>query len=145
MKDIVVNCISTSISSLRNNSRLIGCFTAWLFPSGMANKGEKQPLSSNGKTFWAGGFGGMCAVITGHPFDTIKVRLQTMPLSRSGRIPTYRGAIDCACKTVTNEGIRGFYKGMLTPLVGSVPLFAVCFLGFNVGKDIFARDINKIR
>ncbi len=35
----------------------------------MANQ---TPISP-GKNFLAGGFGGMCLVIAGHPFDTIKV------------------------------------------------------------------------
>ncbi|KAM7539966.1 hypothetical protein Aperf_G00000020875 [Anoplocephala perfoliata] len=110
----------------------------------MSDNGDQRPIPSNGKAFCAGGFGGMCTVITGHPFDTIKVRLQTMPFSEPGRIPMYRSAIDCVYKTVANEGIRGLYKGMLTPLLGSVPLFALCFLGYNIGKAVFARDINCI-
>ncbi|VDO00354.1 unnamed protein product [Rodentolepis nana] len=110
----------------------------------MLDEFEHQPKSSHVKSFLAGGFGGMCTVITGHPFDTIKVRLQTMPHAGPNQIPLYRDAFDCACKTVTNEGIRGLYKGMLAPLIGAMPLFAVCFLGFNVGKSVFAKDVNKI-
>ena len=34
---------------------------------------EKQRVSEV-KNFLAGGFGGICTVISGHPFDTIKVR-----------------------------------------------------------------------
>ncbi|VUZ48608.1 unnamed protein product [Hymenolepis diminuta] len=110
----------------------------------MFSESERQHKSDNGKSFFAGGFGGMCTVLTGHPFDTIKVRLQTMPHVEPNQIPLYRGTIDCACKIVTNEGIRGLYKGMLAPLVGAVPLFAICFLGFNVGKNVCAKDVNNI-
>ncbi|KAM3185376.1 hypothetical protein ACTXT7_006508 [Hymenolepis weldensis] len=110
----------------------------------MFTESERQPKSDNGKSFWAGGFGGICTVLTGHPFDTIKVRLQTMPHVGPNQIPLYRGTIDCACKIVTNEGIHGLYKGMLAPLVGAVPLFAICFLGFNVGKNVCAKDVNNI-
>jgi solute carrier family 25 carnitine/acylcarnitine transporter 20/29 len=31
------------------------------------------------KNFIGGGVGGVAAVFSGHPFDTIKVRIQTMP------------------------------------------------------------------
>nr|CDS30257.1 mitochondrial carnitine:acylcarnitine carrier [Hymenolepis microstoma] len=110
----------------------------------MSNKIEHQPKSGNLKSFLAGGFGGMCTVIIGHPFDTIKVRLQTMPHFGPNQVPLYRDAFDCAYKTVKNEGVRGLYKGMLAPLIGAMPLFAVCFLGFNVGKDVCAKDVNKI-
>ncbi len=37
-----------------------------------------------GKNFVAGGVGGVGAVLSGHPFDTIKVRLQTMPVPLPG-------------------------------------------------------------
>ena len=35
---------------------------------------KKQTRSTSGsKNFLAGGFGGVCCVVTGHPLDTIKV------------------------------------------------------------------------
>lgn len=52
------------------------------------------------KYFLSGGFGGICTVIAGHPLDTIKVRLQTMPLPTAGAEPLYKGTYDCARKTV---------------------------------------------
>ena len=33
----------------------------------------EQQRTSEVKNFLAGGFGGICTVISGHPFDTIKV------------------------------------------------------------------------
>jgi len=58
------------------------------------------------ENFIAGGVGGICAVSVGHPFDTIKVRLQTMPKPAPGQPPLFSGAADCVRKTVTNEGFR---------------------------------------
>ncbi|VDM01699.1 unnamed protein product [Schistocephalus solidus] len=97
------------------------------------------PVSS-WKSFLAGGFGGMCTVATGHPLDTIKVRLQTMPHPLPGGSPLYHGTIDCARKIVINEGFRGLYKGMGAPLLGVTPMFAVCFFGFNLGKELFSKN-----
>lgn len=65
------------------------------------------------KYFLSGGFGGICTVIAGHPLDTIKVRLQTMPSVGPNQVPLYSGTWDCAKKTVTKEGFRGLYKGKL--------------------------------
>lgn len=48
----------------------------------------------------AGGVGGVCAVLVGHPFDLVKVRLQT---SEKG---VYNGAIDCVRRGVAREGLR---------------------------------------
>jgi len=47
----------------------------------------------------AGGAGGVCAVIVGHPFDLVKVRLQT---AEKG---VYTGAMDVVRKTVAREGL----------------------------------------
>jgi solute carrier family 25 carnitine/acylcarnitine transporter 20/29 len=48
----------------------------------------------------------------GHPFDTIKVRLQTSDKSR------FQGPLQCLLQTVRNEGMAGLYKGATPPLVG---------------------------
>lgn len=88
------------------------------------------------KYFLSGGFGGVCTVIAGHPLDTIKVRLQTMPLPAAGQKPQYAGTYDCARKTVQREGFRGLYKGMSAPLTGVAPIFAMSFFGFGLGKRL---------
>ncbi|XP_037025335.1 mitochondrial carnitine/acylcarnitine carrier protein-like [Bradysia coprophila] len=93
-----------------------------------------QTPISPAKNFLAGGFGGMCLVIAGHPFDTIKVRLQTMSAPTNGMAPLYTGAFDCARKTLVNEGLRGFYKGMGTPIMMVTPNFALAFFGYGLGK-----------
>ncbi|ODQ66593.1 mitochondrial carrier [Nadsonia fulvescens var. elongata DSM 6958] len=62
--------------------------------------------------FIAGIFSGVAKLAVGHPFDTIKVRLQT---AEAGR---FNGAFDCVRKTISNEGFRALYKGASPPLVG---------------------------
>lgn len=47
----------------------------------------------------AGATGGICAVVVGHPFDLVKVRLQT---AEKG---VYAGAMDVVRKTVAREGL----------------------------------------
>lgn len=69
------------------------------------------------RSFAAGGVGGICAVLVGHPFDLVKVRLQT---AEKG---VYTGAIDVVKKTVAREGMaRGLYAGVSAPLVGVTPM-----------------------
>ncbi|XP_076358640.1 mitochondrial carnitine/acylcarnitine carrier protein-like [Tachypleus tridentatus] len=103
----------------------------------------KQNKISPGKNFIAGGVGGACCVATGHPLDTIKVRLQTMPKPAPGQPPMFTGTFDCARKTVVNEGFLGLYKGMGAPLAGVMPVFAVCFFGFGLGKKIQQKHPNE--
>lgn len=50
------------------------------------------------RDFVAGGVGGICAVVVGHPFDLVKVRLQT---AEKG---VYTGAMDVVRKTIAREG-----------------------------------------
>ncbi|XP_012247705.1 congested-like trachea protein isoform X1 [Bombus impatiens] len=94
------------------------------------------------KYFLSGGFGGICTIVVGHPLDTIKVRLQTMPLPSPNEAVLYNGTIDCAKKTITREGIRGLYKGMGAPLCGVAPIFAISFYGFGLGKQLIKRSDN---
>lgn len=69
------------------------------------------------RSFVAGGFGGVCAVISGHPFDLVKVRLQT---AEKG---VYSSAIDVVKKSVAKDGLRrGLYAGVSAPLVGVTPM-----------------------
>ncbi|KKK15207.1 hypothetical protein P175DRAFT_0444576 [Aspergillus ochraceoroseus IBT 24754] len=86
------------------------------------------------RSFVAGGVGGVCAVVVGHPFDLVKVRLQT---AEKG---VYSGAIDVVKKTVAREGLlRGLYAGVSAPLVGVTPMFAVSFWGYDLGKTLVSN------
>jgi hypothetical protein len=60
-----------------------------------ATKSSLQSL----RALAAGGVGGICAVVVGHPFDLVKVRLQT---SEKG---VYSGAMDVVRKTIAKEGL----------------------------------------
>lgn len=88
------------------------------------------------KDFLAGGVGGVCLVLTGHPLDTIKVRLQTQTKPLPGQVPLYTGTLDCAKKIIAKEGFFGLYKGMAAPLGGVAPMFAICFFGYGIGKKL---------
>ena len=84
------------------------------------------------KDFLAGGFGGVCLVVSGHPFDTIKVRLQTSS--------NYNGMLDCIKQIWSKEGPKGYFKGMLAPIAGVAPMYALCFLGFSTGMKMQGYD-----
>lgn len=93
----------------------------------VATKSSLQSL----RALVAGGVGGVCAVVVGHPFDLVKVRLQTAERG------VYSGAMDVVRRTIAREGIaRGLYAGVSAPLVGVTPMFAVSFWGYDVGKNL---------
>ena len=70
--------------------------------------------------FVSGMFSGIAKNAVGHPFDTIKVRLQTSQDSTR-----FKGPLDCVYKTFTQQGIRGFYLGFTPPLVGWILMDSV--------------------
>lgn len=82
------------------------------------------------KSFVSGGFGGVCSVLVGQPFDLTKTRLQT---AQPGQ---YSGMMDVVRKTFAKDGISGFYRGMSSPLAGVTPMFAVSFWGYAMGKKL---------
>ena len=80
------------------------------------NKQQVPPfqISMTAASLLGGTLGGVAGVISGHPWDTLKVRLQSQnPLS-----PIYKGTIHCAQTIIKHEGFRGLFKGMTSPMVG---------------------------
>ncbi|RKF64583.1 Mitochondrial carnitine carrier [Erysiphe neolycopersici] len=96
---------------------------------------EPEKNSTSGlRSLVAGGFGGVCAVVVGHPFDLVKVRLQT---AEKG---VYRNAVDVLRRSIAKDGVRrGLYAGVSAPLVGVTPMFAVSFWGYDLGKDLVRK------
>ena len=91
----------------------------------------KATATSQLRNLVAGGVGGVCAVVVGHPFDLVKVRMQTAERG------VYSSALDVARKTIAREGLaRGLYAGVSAPLVGVTPMFMVSFWGYGVGKSL---------
>ncbi|XP_012876378.1 PREDICTED: solute carrier family 25 member 45 isoform X1 [Dipodomys ordii] len=69
--------------------------------------------------FAAGWISGALGLVLGHPFDTVKVRLQTQT--------TYQGIVDCMVKTYRHESVLGFFKGMSFPMFSIAVVNSVLF------------------
>ncbi|ELU04533.1 hypothetical protein CAPTEDRAFT_189799 [Capitella teleta] len=85
--------------------------------------------------FFAGCIGGCAGVLVGHPFDTVKVRLQTQNFSK----PQYKGTFDCFISIAKKESVFGLYKGMSSPLYG---LAAINAIVFGVQRNVQRRMEN---
>jgi solute carrier family 25 carnitine/acylcarnitine transporter 20/29 len=69
----------------------------------------------------------VCAVVVGHPFDLVKVRLQTAERG------VYSSALDVVRKSIAKDGLRrGLYAGVSAPLVGVTPM---CMLPSVFGEQ----------
>ncbi|PYI05334.1 alpha-1,6 mannosyltransferase subunit [Aspergillus sclerotiicarbonarius CBS 121057] len=87
------------------------------------------------KGFVAGVFSGIAKLSVGHPFDTVKVRLQT---SYEGH---FRGPLDCVLQTVRKEGLSGFYKGATPPLVGWMVMDSVMLGSLTLYRRLLLENV----
>ncbi|SCU93977.1 LAMI_0E16248g1_1 [Lachancea mirantina] len=85
------------------------------------------------KDVLSGTAGGIAQVLVGQPFDITKVRLQTSTQNTS--------ALEVVKSLIRNEGILGFYKGTMAPLVG-VGACVSCQFGTNEAMKRFFRRRN---
>ena len=94
------------------------------------------------KDIAAGTVGGISICLVGHPFDTLKVRLQTQP---TGNAAVYKGLSDCFLMTVKEEGIGGLYKGVGSPLVGQMFFRACMFLSYGQSVHVIQEYLTNKR
>ncbi|XP_069572280.1 mitochondrial basic amino acids transporter-like [Brachyistius frenatus] len=73
--------------------------------------------------FVAGCIGGAVGVLVGHPFDTVKVRLQVQSVDK----PLYRGTVHCFQSIIRQESVFGLYKGIGSPMMGLTFINAIVF------------------
>ena len=103
--------------------------------------------STNLVSFAAGGVGGICSVLIGHPFDLIKVRQQTGIMKKqqqqqqtkkrsSPQTTTTTSTFGILKDLVQTEGIGGIYRGVSAPLIAVAPIWAVSFWGFDTGDTL---------
>eukprot|EP00347_Sterkiella_histriomuscorum_P018732 403344388 len=71
---------------------------------------------------------GMVSSFVSHPIDTVKIRMQLQAQGANLKlVPTVSGIY-------YHEGVRGFYKGVLSPIVGKAPLASVVFSSLTFSK-----------
>ncbi|CAG5866691.1 unnamed protein product [Menidia menidia] len=78
--------------------------------------------------------GSLVEICLMHPLDVVKTRFQ---IQRGASDPTsYKGLGDCFRTIFRNEGIFGFYKGILPPILAETPKRAVKFFTFEQYKKL---------
>lgn len=78
----------------------------------------------------AGGIAGSASVVVGHPFDTIKVRLQTSMAAASGSSKASQGAV---------ASFQGLFKGMAAPLSTAAVVNAIIFATYGSCTRMWER------
>ena len=82
---------------------------------------------------------GATTVIVGHPFDTIKTRMQADSVYRNSS--TRAVAIDI----FKTNGIRGFYSGFVPPLIGSSIFRSIQFAAYGFTVASFRDEDSWLR
>ncbi|KAK9072124.1 hypothetical protein SSX86_008556 [Deinandra increscens subsp. villosa] len=70
---------------------------------------------------------GFVASVASNPVDVIKTRVMNMKVEE-GVAPPYKGAVDCALKTVRAEGPMALYKGFIPTISRQGPFTVVLFV-----------------
>lgn len=105
-----------------------------LFGRTMGSKSDQSFVRRTVKNSVSGTVAGIAVCLVGHPFDTLKVRLQTQPVDK----PVYKGLTDCFLKTLRWEGIGGLYKGVGSPIVGQMFFRATLFSSYYQFSNMLA-------
>ncbi|GMG46492.1 unnamed protein product [Ambrosiozyma monospora] len=80
-----------------------------------------------------GSISGAIGKIVEFPFDSIKVKLQ---YSQSLPTPIFTSTWHCIKSTWINEGwYNGFYKGLMSPMIGSSLEIASLFVSYKMAQD----------
>ncbi|GAM18499.1 hypothetical protein SAMD00019534_016740 [Acytostelium subglobosum LB1] len=88
------------------------------------------------RNFIGGAASGVACTLAGHPFDTLKVRLQT-----EGTTGRFKGLTHCLSTTIKEEGVLALYKGATPPMVGMSIINSCMFGTMEIVKKKLHPDI----
>lgn len=86
------------------------------------------------KEYVAGSAAGVAQVVVGHPFDTVKVKLQAHNTTAHGKV--YKNAFHCTSRILLEEGIRGLYKGASSSFIGIAVESSLFFGTYSQAKQL---------
>lgn len=89
---------------------------------------------SIGQNFLVGLFSGMAGTIAGYPFDVLKTEMQ---VSRKNMFVSSRSIIN-------RHGWSGFYKGLISPLIGRAPVKGVLFASYQSSYNVLTPVNNLV-
>ncbi|WFD30533.1 hypothetical protein MSPP1_001554 [Malassezia sp. CBS 17886] len=121
--------------------------------------------------FMAGTAGGIASVLAGHPFDTIKTRLQAqwawrrapplatthahpiaespgaaaIPLISRDVAPRYTGALHALASMVKEERVGALFRGALSPMLGVAAMNASIFFLYDTTLGILQGTLGSKR
>lgn len=86
------------------------------------------------KSFFCGSLSKIFSVLLSYPITTMRTRIQQNQFVGEGNIPKYHSIGDLFWRTATEEGFRGFYKGISANLMRGVCQKGIYFYFYEVMK-----------
>lgn len=116
-----------SLSSSSSSSSAVSLSSTLGVPkSGAALAGSGSSIREAAVGLMAGIAYGAVTPVVGHPFDSIKTRMQADPLFQNTG-----SAWQTSRFILQKEGIAGFYRGFFPPLIGSMAFRGVLFSAYS--------------
>jgi len=120
--------------------------TAFLVGEGKSHDLDIHDHHEDGslKSLLAGGVGGTFEVLTDHPIDLVKVRMQTattLTISGTSSVKPSKHFLPILSHVVRQEGFTGLFQGASVRVASHMPATAVSFCGYDWGK----RLVRQIR
>ena len=129
----------------------------WLVPASESSASDQSSVSSLSRYFVSAGIAAACASVMTHPLDVVKTRLQTQDCfcrapppncpRRAVTIaqtpqpvkPRYTDFVTSVKLIHAEEGLRGFYRGLIPRAALSVPGAAMCWGTYESVKTLLDR------
>ncbi|KAG8385531.1 hypothetical protein BUALT_Bualt03G0054900 [Buddleja alternifolia] len=97
--------------------------------------------SSGYKEYVAGMLAGVATVIVGHPFDTVKVKLQKHNTETNGM--KYKSGLHCTARILKTEGVKGLYRGATSSFVGMAFESSLAFGIYSQTKQLLQGELHN--
>ena len=82
----------------------------------------------------------MISVILTYPITTLRTRIQQDQYFNDKTKAKYEGIRDIMGRLVREEGVRGFYKGLVANLAKGIPQRGIYFYCYEGLKKLFIRS-----
>ncbi|KAK4485245.1 hypothetical protein RD792_007875 [Penstemon davidsonii] len=89
----------------------------------------------------AGMLAGVATVVVGHPFDTVKVKLQKHNTGADGM--KYKSGLHCTARILKTEGVKGLYRGATSSFVGMAFESSLAFGIYSQTKQLLQGGITS--
>mmetsp|Transcript_10168 Transcript_10168/g.30546 ORF Transcript_10168/g.30546 Transcript_10168/m.30546 type:complete len:338 (-) Transcript_10168:678-1691(-) len=96
-----------------------------------------------------GGFAGTLGQTVAYPLDVVRRRLQvsgwagasSLHAGEGGSSVAYKGMVDCFVRTMREEGIQAFFKGLWPNYIKVVPSISIAFVTYESLKDLMGVQV----